>query len=125
MQNRHHVWFNRKSYYTPTQKALRYHQGFVIPASAYDHQLLHAQMKPMVVPTKAIIDDILDYIGPSEKPEARFDTLAKTIGFLTLQSQEHYSEDYAYRADRLAAHLSRQMGYLALHDVPPRFSHEK
>jgi len=117
--NKHHLWWERKSYYTPTLKQLRRLGGFVIPASAYDHRLLHAQMRPMVVPMKPLAEDIIDFASSVEQVD-RFDVANETIGFLHEQAEIHTSDEYAFRAKRLAYHLGKQVGYLSLHDLPER-----
>lgn len=117
--NLHHMFWIRNNYRTPTLKRLRSLGGLVIPAMTYDHQLLHAQMRPMVVPMKPLAEDIIDFASSVEQVD-RFDVANETIGFLHEQAEIHTSDEYAFRAKRLAYHLGKQVGYLSLHDLPER-----
>ena len=116
--NNHHLWYNR-SWYQGKDKILRQLGGFVIPTTMYTHQLLHAQMRPPVKPFAGLRDDIIDYtkaISPDEI-EDRFYVPNRVSDWLEGQAEAHTSHEYAYRASRLAEHLRKQIGYLALEDI--------
>jgi hypothetical protein len=117
--NNHHLWWERKNYYTKREKQLRGLAGFIVPTTVYCHQLLHAQMRPMVKPSFAMQGDIIDFASEIERTD-RFNIPSATADWLELQHEEHSSDEYAYRALRLAHHLRRQIGYLSLHDLPRR-----
>lgn len=117
--NKHHLWWERKNYGTRREKQLRQLGGFVIPTTVYTHQLLHAQMRPMVKPSFEMQGDIIDFASEIQ-PVDRFTVASSTADWLEAQYSEHRSDEYAYRALRLAHHLRKQIGYISLHDLPGR-----
>lgn len=112
--NRHHIWFNRKNFYTPSDKKLRNLGGFALDIYAPAHRLLHAQMKPMVKPTRWIADMIIDF-AESVHQDTRFDVLEQTAGMLI--SEPFYTYDENMRAARLGHHLLKQRDYFDLHPL--------
>lgn len=117
--NKHHFWWERKSYTERNDKILRQLGGFVVPTVVYCHQLLHAQMRPMVKPFPQLRNDIIDFAS-SVEPENRFTVVNQTADWLEEQHETHYSDEYAFRSLRLAHHLRKQIGYLSLYDLPRR-----
>jgi hypothetical protein len=117
--NKHHLWWERNWYTERNDKRLRQLGGFVVPTTVYSHQLLHAQMRPMVKPTARLRDDIIDFAS-AVPLEHRFSVAEATADWLAEQHDTHHSDEYAYRALRLAHHLRKQVGYLAIHDLPER-----
>ena len=117
--NKHHLFWERKSYTEKYDKQLRQLSGFVVPTTVYCHQLLHAQMRPMVKPVPVLRNDIIDFATNLEARD-RFSVANDTADWLELQHEQHHSDEYAFRALMLAHHLRKQVGYLALHDLPSR-----
>lgn len=117
--NKHHMWWERNWYNERQDKVLRQLGGFVIPSTVYCHQLLHAQMRPMVKPTAQLRNDIIDFASAVPLTD-RFSVANQTADWLAQQHETHHSDEYAYRALRLAHHLRQQIGYLSLHDLPSR-----
>lgn len=118
--NKHHLWWEKNWYTERNDKRLRQLGGFVIPTTVYCHQLLHAQMRPMVKPNARLRDDIIDFAMGLDYSTDRFYTPLQTADFLEKQHEEHHSDEYAYRALRLAHHLRQQVGYLSIHELPKR-----
>lgn len=117
--NRHHLWWEKNWYQQRNDKRLRQIGGFIVPTTVYCHQLTHAQMRPPVKPFARLRDDIIDFA--LEVPvEDRFSVPLQTADFLERQHDTHNSDEYAYRALRLAHHLRQQVGYLSIHDLPER-----
>lgn len=112
--NKHHLWFERKNYYTPTDKKLRSLGGFVLDIYAPAHRLLHAQMKPMVKPPRFIQDDIID-LSHGIHQEHRFSVAEYTIEFLLDKPYQTFDDNI--RAARLGHHLASQLGYFTLHPL--------
>lgn len=117
--NKHHLFWERKSYTEKYDKQLRQLSGFVVPTTVYCHQLLHAQMRPMVKPFPTLRNDIIDYASSLEH-QNRFNIPLETADWLEKQHDTHHSDEYAFRSLRLAHHLRKQVGYLALHELPSR-----
>ena len=117
--NKHHLWWEKNWYNERNDKRLRQLTGFVIPSTVYCHQLLHAQMRPMVKPFPRLRNDIIDFASAVPLTD-RFSVANDTADWLELQHEQHQSDEYAFRALRLAHHLRKQVGYLALHDLPSR-----
>jgi hypothetical protein len=117
--NKHHMWWERNWYTERNDKRLRQLGGFVVPTTVYTHQLLHAQMRPMVKPTAQLRNDIIDF-AMSVPQTDRFNIPLETASWLEKQHDAHHSDEYAYRALRLAHHLRQQVGYLAIHELPIR-----
>ena len=113
------MFWERKSYTEKYDKQLRQLSGFVVPTTVYCHQLLHAQMRPMVKPFPVLRNDIIDFATNLEARD-RFSVANDTADWLELQHEQHHSDEYAFRALMLAHHLRKQVGYLALHDLPSR-----
>jgi hypothetical protein len=115
--NRHHLWFERKNYYTHNERALRGLGGFVLDIYAPAHRLLHAQMKPMVKPPRFMQDDIIDISRSIHaKADTRFDVVTGSAEFLL--SKPYRTDDANIRAARLANHLLQQLSYFDLHPLP-------
>jgi len=114
--NKHHIWHERKNYYTPAEKTLRSLGGFVLNMYAPAHRLLHAQMKPMVKPNRLIIDDIIDVSRTIDREENRFAVLEGAAEFLI--SKPYGDFDLDIRALRLGRHLLQQRTYFDLHPLP-------
>ena len=112
--NRHHVWYERKGYYTPTEKVLRQLGGFVLDMYAPAHRLLHAQMRPMVKPPRYMIDDIVDLARVTPE-EHRFSVLESTADFLLAKPYGNEVDDI--RAARLGQHLIGQRRYFDMHPL--------
>lgn len=114
--NRHHIWFERKNYYTPTDKTLRNLGGFILDIYAPAHRLLHAQMKPMVKPPQYMKDDLID-IGRqlAKEAETRFDVLEGSADYLL--SKPYRTDEANIRAARLGQHLLRQREYFSMHPL--------
>lgn len=106
-------------YYERYDKILRQLGGFVVESTVYPHQLLHAQMRPMVKPFPALRNDIIEYASAVPLTD-RFSVVTATADWLEQQHEETPSHDYAYRALRLAHHLRKQVSYLSLHELPSR-----
>lgn len=117
--NKHHLWWEKNWYHERNDKRLRQLTGFIIPSTVYCHQLLHAQMRPMVKPFSQLRNDIIDFASAVPLTD-RFSVANETADWLEKQHEESTSDEYAFRALRLAHHLRKQVGYLALHDLPSR-----
>lgn len=117
--NKHHMWWERNWYQQRHDKQLRMLGGFVVPTTVYCHQLTHAQMRPPVKPFAQLRDDIIDFASAVPLTD-RFSVANQTADWLAQQHETHHSDEYAYRALRLAHHLRQQIGYLSLHDLPDR-----
>ena len=113
--NRHHIWHERKNYYTPTEKTLRGLGGFVLGIYAPAHRLLHAQMKPMVKPPRQMQNYIIDFAIGIE-PETRFDVLDQVAAHLLEKPFRSYEDNI--RAARLGQHLTQQRAYFNMHPLP-------
>ena len=113
--NRHHIWHERKNYYTPAEKTLRAMGGFVLDIYAPAHRLLHSQMKPMVKPTRFMIDEIIDVARSIDRSENRFAVLEGTAEHLLSKPFGGYETNI--RAIRLGRHLLQQRGYFDLHPL--------
>lgn len=73
----------------------------------------------MVKPSPQMQGDIIDFA--SDVPLAhRFSVIDATADWLEAQHEEHPSDEYAYKALRVAHHLRKQVGYLSLQEVPER-----
>ena len=115
--NRHHMWWERNWYHQKKDARLRQLGGFIVPTTVYTHQLLHAQMHPPVKPFSTLRDDIIDYTVSLEPEQERFGIPNKVADWLVDQHDNHHSDEYAYRAFRLAAHIRQQIGYMSMDHI--------
>lgn len=100
--NRHHTFWQRRSYKTPLERAFRNHQGLVIPTPIDQHRDLHAHLLPPPKPSRDLMVGIINNL---ERPiRGRLDGLLFTLDYLDTQSQ----------AENLSAHLTKQLGYLVI-----------
>lgn len=113
--NRHHIWYERKNYFTVSEKTLRNLGGFALDIYAPAHRLLHAQMKPMVKPSRYMIDDIIDVAKTIDNEANRFAILEGTAEHLISKPYGDYELDI--RALRLGRHLIQQRTYFDLHPL--------
>ena len=49
--SRHHLWYPRRSYATPTEKTFRSLQCNIVVIDAEVHRLIHATYEPPIKPT--------------------------------------------------------------------------
>lgn len=112
--NKHHIWFNRKNFYTPAEKTLRGLGGFTLGIYAPAHRLLHAQLKPMVKPPRYMVDDLID-VARGVNQEHRFSVLDMTTAHLLSNPYDDYEKNI--RAARLGNHLLTQRQYFNLHPL--------
>lgn len=115
--NRHHIWYERRHYNTPTLRRLRNLGGFVVPTVIFDHRDMHHKMPPMKIPSKPIAVDIMDNATTIERTD-RFSVVRGTAAFLLEQHHEHADESYALEALRLARHLNKQVELLSITPLP-------
>ena len=102
--NRHHTIFQRRHYKTHLERTFRNHHGLVIPTPVEQHRELHLNLTPPPKPTQEIMLGVLNNL---DRPlSGRLDGLFYTIDYL--------SEIEDKTAQRLAGHLTKQLGYLAL-----------
>lgn len=99
--NVHHCWWERRRYKTSLEKRFRTHDAFVIPMLVSVHADLHHDMMPPPKPGRDLMLGILNNLEDYERPlEGVFATV------------EYLREQETRGADRLANHLTRQIGYL-------------
>lgn len=98
--NRHHLFWMKKNYKSPLEKSFRTHQGLVIPTYIPDHRTLHADLSPPPKPGAQLMRGILSNLDRQLSHPT--DGLLYTIDYLE------------GRDERLASHLTQQLGYLTL-----------
>ena len=100
--NNHHVWFQRRSYKSPIERAFRNHNGFIIPTPVTAHNNLHANLYPPPKPHRELMMGILSNLEEYNLANP-LDGIEATIDFL--------------ETGRIRKHLIQQLGYLTLERV--------
>ena len=103
-RNSHHLLWERR-HYNGLHKTLRTHKGMVIPnVWIPQHNLLHAELPTPPKPSAPLAREMLNNL---DRPlRGKLDGLYYTIEYLT----DHETRD----ANRLAVHLTKQLGYLVI-----------
>ena len=104
--NSHHTFWTRASYKTSLEKALRNHDGLVVPLLVPVHRELHAHIDPPPKPDKRLIISSLEFLD--DLPLSTLTNEPETISALA----EHYSSLRNGLATRIGKHLCRQLVYI-------------
>lgn len=99
--NLHHVIWMRRDYKTSLEK--RFRNSLVIPMPIAIHADLHHNLYPPPKPERDVMFGILDVVETNLSPVENLHTTIEYLGSLETRA-----------TDRLANHLTRQLGYIAL-----------
>lgn len=105
--NCHHSFWNRSWYRSPIQRALRQHEGLVVPMYEQVHRDLHADMPPPPRPNSA---QILGALGMLDRLSSQ--TLSRPPETV-LALSEHFLLQDDSTAQRIGHHLLRQSAWIA------------
>ena len=104
--NRHHLFHARAWYKTPLEKALRQHDGLVVPMYVGVHKELHANVQPPPKPNQRLILGALACLD--DLPGSTLAHPPQAVLALT----EHFLEQDDRLAQRLGHSLLEQASYI-------------
>lgn len=90
MQNRHHIWYPRRDYKTPTERAFRSLPCFIVWLDVEAHKLLHVHQRP---PSKPKHDEMVAAIDRHKQQACacyageRIDQIERLFGERDVQSE--------------------------------------
>jgi len=105
----HHVFWEKANYKTKKERTFRNMEGLVLPMVITWHSDLHANLRPPQKPSKALMNQIVDYTKELgfEDPYERFRQIA---GFVIRLSERH--GEVADQAQKIGANLVLQSAFI-------------
>jgi hypothetical protein len=108
--NKHHLFWRRDSYRTPTERKFRDTTGLVLRMTIKEHKELHANVRPPEKPNSDLMRDVIHFARGLED-FIYYDRYQKIAGYL-IGVVENGSDQNANDAAMVLANFEEQDDYL-------------
>ena len=114
--NRHHLFWEKSNYSGRLRRTFRNFPGNVIPTPVPQHNQLHRELGPPLIPTKHQMLDSMDILRDTEPHGFTWGAIALQRYFEN-EAFELTSCEESMRALKISDHIRSQLGYLTLQKV--------
>ena len=111
--NNHHLWWEKRDYSRGLKRAFRNFPGNVVPTLVVQHNQLHHDMLPPLMPSRRQMMEAMDLLDGQQQTDNVYGALILKAYFL----DEAFSLPSCEQSERALAiheHLDQQIGYLTL-----------